>query len=187
MPATLIRYPGLDLPVHPPDAQVLYTKQDFIEAARGDAPSFLRRIHLYGWPRKDQALTEILKRADESFEEVAAGCGAVVVKHTWGLHRMPREWPGRTGGDWLPEGHILVAEVEVVQPINGSVVDSQPTRAQSSHITKSFLNHQENSKAAGIPSLSDALPHQYAHGVSLEHGLNLHFIDPDLMFCEVEQ
>jgi hypothetical protein len=180
MAASLARYPGLDLPVYGREVPVIIHRGELIATTFGDADTFIRRIDLSPWPGKENSLRQILDYADESLLEIASNCGAVVVKHQWGLQELGHEV--KTPDYRVPEGHRLVAEVEVVRHPLVKAAPLYPTREQEADIDNAVRLHRESKMEKGEPYPNDITPDQFGRGASLTHGNRLHLLDLDLIF-----
>ena len=180
MAASLARYPGLDLPVYEREVPVVVDKGGLIATTYGDADTFVRRIDLGPWRDEESSLREILDYADESLLEIASSCGAVVVQHQWGLQEIGHGI--KTPDHRVPEGHRLVAEVEVVRHPLVKASPLYPTREQEADIDNAVRLHRESKMRKGEPYPSDISPDQFGRGISLTYGNRLHLLDLDLVF-----
>lgn len=130
----LLRTRGLDLPVLPGETPVLYTKDEFIEAAAQGAASFVRGVAV-DIPAS-LTLQGALDETKEQFSIIGELTRTIVVDHEWGLVRKTPENTleqrfGRSGEHLIPKGHVLVASVEVIQ---GETMD--PCDASTDPLTK---------------------------------------------------
>ncbi len=111
-----VRHHGLDLPVYPSD-DVLYKKAQYEEvASAGEKPNFVRVVRTSG--RKESLKTR-LQRADQVFEHIGELCAVGVVEYTWVLcEDTPKiETDRRLIENIVPDGFLLVSEVETIIPI----------------------------------------------------------------------
>lgn len=176
--ATLVhRY--IDLPVYDREAVVFTQKSQFWRAAQ-KMPYFLRRLDIHNGGKLN-SLEDILRIADEGFEQVAQGCGAVVVRRSYGLY--PKKDSAIPILDDLPPDHILVAEVESIKAPGGADQPLEPTDEQKSEIRQSgegyIAQHRVGDVCWGDYLGWNGLS-QFTNGYTPTHGeaLHLHDIDP---------
>ncbi len=159
--AETLKHNGLDLPVFPSDTPICFDKAGMRAAATTGADHFVRQVHPYG-ATTPQGLGKLLYEADQQFEELAEHAGARVVPHTYGIYEMsPEERQRRSIAyqDLLPAGHLLVAEVAVVQGFRREI------NPISALLTKRAINtHNIVKELLGRPYLYDMHIHQFGRG-----------------------
>lgn len=142
------------------------------------------------------SLEEALRVANEGFNEVAAGCGAIVIKHTWGLYNFTQDsGPDDRGAkilgrhqnyspdrELIPKDHILVAEVEKIKPLEGENELTFPDEIQRRDISTSFIGYQTRRENLKKAHWIDCRPEQFVNGKSYHTGpgLILGDIEPKL-------
>jgi|GEM_PF-3139327 hypothetical protein len=118
------RYNHLDLPIYDPETDIKFGPLTRALVETVTDPSFVRAVRIRT-PRRLGKLTEALKRTDEELDLLAEHCGAIVIKHEWGLYPMPhrddndrieRYRPDARNMRHLgiPRGHIVAAEIPVL-------------------------------------------------------------------------
>ncbi|HYF96425.1 MAG TPA: hypothetical protein VD947_00100 [Patescibacteria group bacterium] len=167
------KYQGIEIPLHGPEVDVPGFL-DFPTAIREhEGPTFIRPIGIYFMGIESGSaqersiaklgLSKILDMTDTELQEVAGLCEASIVGHQWGLHKVPEKkqeilsrynpHPVPLLSRLLPEGHIVVAEVDVIK---GS------TRLPSNIREKIRLGNQRyRTKATNQPKLFDTRERQF--------------------------
>jgi len=118
MPHERLTYGDIELPLY--SGQVIAESKSDMEARAADPTSkrMLRNIVASLRYSNIISLGEFLERADQTFETIAAACGASVVDHKWGLATSPADkhhnWAIGQALDILPIDYRLIADVEVL-------------------------------------------------------------------------
>lgn len=155
----LARHWGLDLPVFPSDSEVL-NRWQVREIAEHPDNQVIRYVNIFAGGCRQLTLKKALRTADKEFRRVAEMGGAAVIPHTWGLYpRGPSFNPHSTQVevDLLPQGHLLVAEVDVVR--NPIEVDD----STADGLLEALRGYAQNRKGL---SWSDANLKQFVHGAT---------------------
>jgi hypothetical protein len=108
--------PGLELPVYNPETTIIADYDTLTEVSVLETDTFVRVVRFRA--PGSASLTEALAIADEEFDYIAQSVGAEVVGHSWGLLPITPELPNEyleNRDPLLPDGHILVAKVDVVR------------------------------------------------------------------------
>jgi len=163
----LLRYHGLELPKFDPDEVPIAVSKEEIQqaAANTDSNTIVRLAFL------DAIGCPTLKYAIDAFydgiEQVSEDCGADVVGHQFGLCEWPLMVPYAIGQDTLtenpgilPEGHILVAEVDVIRNL------TELTQAQEAAIACAAVAYRCQSLRSSFQHRwNDLLSEQFKNGV----------------------
>lgn len=113
----------IDIPEVPPDTQVVWSKAQLKHAAVNQ-DSFVRAVTISTRECGELSLDEVVGTTDVLLSEAARQIGASVVRHEWGLYKVPKKrgnGPGAYSGPrndhpTLPKGYMLVADVAAVKP-----------------------------------------------------------------------
>ena len=110
------RFLGLELPVYDANAEVL-NREAYLKVPETEKTTFVRVIGIRA--PGINTLKQCLTLADRELQKAAEICEGEVVDYEWGLfdnsvqglepHQMYQD-----GYELLPEGHLLVAEVPVI-------------------------------------------------------------------------
>lgn len=141
---------GLDLPVYASNADVRYPFH--INNLPATQTSFIRIVDIEDYSRTlPNNLKEVLKIADECFDQAASLCDAQTIKHTWALHEKPRASQERI----LPKGFSLVAEVNLIDDIGHTVSSEEAVLHGLSVYKKQHANYKWD----------DAKPNQFTRAI----------------------
>ncbi len=127
------RYGAIDLPIYGPDTPVVYHAQlSLIHETPGNDLVRHTGIKALGFT----SLADILRETDTEAERLAELCGAKLIEHSWGLYDYPEEEavhvsdleiPNVTD---FPDGYLLVAKVELIEPTPTTVLSRAQLNAQ---------------------------------------------------------
>jgi hypothetical protein len=111
-------YHEVDLPVYEADSPL--TDPARLEGAETlTSTTFLRAVHADFYTADNSetgiGLKDFLDEADAELERAAGLCRASVAGHRWGLMQQPSDQRPYTHNLAIPEGHILVAEVDIIR------------------------------------------------------------------------
>lgn len=123
------RYNGLDIPVLPPETEVIFYPKPHRPQPEED--SFVRAVKVRTPHFAFSSLGRALHRTDQELAEIAERCEIDIVEHRWGLVKLS---PQKRQQHWefvrnmrpelrIPRGHVVVAEVETIH--GGSTVVEQ--------------------------------------------------------------
>lgn len=134
--AHLARYNHISLEPFDPGLPVAWTKEQMRGRQHSAEDLFIRGVRVITLGRI-ASLDAMLVAADEAFETVSEGAGAIVVPHTWGLVANPTGYTAaklRHEGlvhPLLPEGLSLAAKVDTIRDI-APLPDEFPERLDTS-------------------------------------------------------
>lgn len=163
----LAKFRNLDLPVYPPDIEVLRHTEQYRKAVDEGVTSFLRIAGVEP-PSGVDSLSDLLRTTDEHLSLAAQYCGASVVGHEWGLinnkkAKIPAIVPGISRGV-LPKNHLLIARVDVVQQTrtHGRLLLPNDCVDKVIQGTQTYKEHHDKSGVC----LRDIVPRQFMFGFS---------------------
>jgi hypothetical protein len=125
----LIHYYNFELPIHPPETPVAWTKWGIRDAVYSGQPTFIRRTALeYDGPGN---LKAALRLADTIIKQATEAIDVRPVNYNWGLYEgKPQLTPADRDYDssshsLVPRGYSLVAEVDTIFPIIHPKIEDQ--------------------------------------------------------------
>lgn len=160
------RFTGLDLPVFDPERPLLWTPSEYMRAAEHPTDiTFLRRTH----SEKPTGIRwdTFLKWTDDELEKLAELTGGVALKHTWGLYDVSDKPNGEVDQShpyYLPTGHVLSAEVNIVDTEDGIFDDTPEERDRFARGLRTYLYQHHG------PRLRDVRPDQFLYGIQRDTG-----------------
>ncbi len=160
------RYHGLDLPVYPPETEIVVPSQRKrafdCQPRANDQVWFVRPVSLDApfYP----TLLDCLKDTDKELNRVAELCNAETVDHEWGFideqNVIKDNWKTRNSLRLLPEGYLLVAKVAVIDPDF-----KQPPRYELESLYQGLSKYLDN-RQPNKPYLNDICLRQFMYGLN---------------------